>query len=340
MKVEIIEDPEIWNNCVSKFAPKRTYHLWSWRKVIEETFGHRSYYLAAIDENGVRGILPLVLIKSKLFGRSLISIPFFSYGGVLADSDEAREKLLEAAAQCARELGAGHVEVRQGDECNISWVSASPKVTMEIELPDTVDEYLKGLSTSRRKRARYNLKRGFRAEWAGIEGLPTFYRIFAANMRNLGTPVYPRDFFENQFRHFPDDLNVVSLWDGRKAVAAGILTAHGKTLELPWAASLEEYRKQETPAVLYWSVIEKAILQGYRSLDLGRCTKGSGNWAFKRHWNPVERPLHWYYWLRPGTAIPELRPDNLKFRVAINLWKRLPLIVANGLGPRLVRSIP
>jgi serine/alanine adding enzyme len=340
MKAEIIERSELWDNYVRRCAPARLYHLWSWRQVIEETFGHRPYYFAAIDQNVIRGVLPLVFIKSRLFGTSLVSIPFFSYGGVLADSTEARDKLLAAAAECAGELGASHVELRQGDECNISWSCSSPKVTMEIELPRTTDEYLESLSASRRKRVRYNLKRGFRAEWGGTEALPTFYKIFAINMRNLGTPVYPREFFENQFRHFPGDLSVVSLWDGRKAVAAGILTTHGTTLELPWAASLEEYQKREAPAIMYWSVIEKAILQGYRCLDLGRCTKGGGSWAFKRHWNPVERPLHWYYWLRPGEGVPRIRPDNLKWRFATSVWKRLPLTVANGLGPRLVRSIP
>ena len=340
MTVEIVKDREAWDSYVRKAAPVRLYHLWSWREVIEETFGHRSYYLAAIDEQAVRGILPLVSINSWLFGKYLVSIPFFSYGGILADSLEVREELLAGAADCARELGARHVELRQGDACDMSWISTSPKVAMEIELPATVDEYLKGLSTSRRKRIRYNAKRGFKAEWAGAEALPTFYRIFATNMRNLGTPVYPREFFENQFRHFPDDLSVVSLWEGGKAVAAGILTVHGKTLELPWAASLEGYQKKEAPAVMYWSLIEWAIQKGYRNIDLGRCTRGSGNWAFKLHWNPVERPLHWYYWLRPGTAIPELRPDNPRFRLATNVWKRLPMAVANGLGPQLVRSLP
>jgi FemAB-related protein (PEP-CTERM system-associated) len=340
MKVELAQNREPWDDYVSSTGPDRLYHFWSWREVIEETFGHRPYYLAAIDGNEIRGVLPLVSMRSRLFGNFLVSMPFFSYGGVLTDSTEAREKLLAHAAELGRELGASHIELRQGDECAMSWMVASPKVTMEIDLPATVDDYLNRLSTSRNKKIRYNLKHGLRAEWGGAEAIPIFYRIFTINMRNLGTPVYPREFFENQFRRFPDRLRIVTMWDGAKAVAAGFLIAHRETLELPWAASLEESRKREAPMIMYWTLIESAIQDGFRKLDLGRCTRGSGNWAFKRHWSPTERPLHWYYWLRSGASIPELRPDNPRFKLATEVWKWLPLAVANGLGPRLVRSIP
>jgi serine/alanine adding enzyme len=340
MNIELARDPKPWDAYVNSAAQDSLYHRWFWRDVIEDTFGHQAYYLTAVEDGTIRGILPLVLIRSRLFGNSLISIPFFSYGGVIADAEPARDGLLAGAAELGRELGARHIELRQGGECGLPWAVTSPKVTMEIDLPATADEYLETLSAGRRKRIRYNLKRGFHAELAGAAAIPAFYNIFAINMRNLGTPVYPRRFFERQFRHFPDKLSIVILWEGEKAVAAGILTAHGKTLELPWAASLEEYRKKEAPMTMYWSLIEHAIRQGFRKLDLGRCTRGSGNWMFKRHWNPVERPLYWYYWMAGEASIPCLRPENPKFKLATSVWKRLPLLIANGLGPRLTRSLP
>ena len=340
MNIELARHPEPWDAYLDTVAPESLYHRWLWRDVIEDTFGHQPYYLSAVEAGAIRGILPLVSIRSRLFGNSLISIPFFTYGGVVADTAGARECLLAGAAELARELGARHIELRQGDKCAISWAGSSPKVTMEINLPDTAEEYLGTLSTSRRKRIRYNLRRGFRTEWAGADAIPTFYNIFAINMRNLGTPVYPRQFFENQFRNFPDKLSILTLWEGEKAIAAGILVAHGNTLALPWAASLEEYRKKEAPMAMYWSLIENAIRQGFRKLDLGRCTRGSGNWTFKRRWNPVERPLHWYYWMAGDGPVPHLQPDNPQFTFATKVWKRLPLVIANSLGPRLVRSLP
>jgi len=280
-------------------------------------------------------------MRSRLFGNFLVSIPFFSYGGVLVDTEEAREKLLSRAAELGREVGARHIELRQGDECSMPWRCASDKVTMEINLPATSDEYWKGLSSGMRNKIRQGQKHNLRAEWDhGPEAVRVFYRIFAANMRNLGTPVYSRRFFENQISRLSERIRVLTMWDGKTPVAAAFLTAHQETLELPWSASLPESRKKYSQVLMYWTFIQKAIEEGFRKIDLGRCSRGSGTYEFKRHWNPVERPLHWYYWLAPGASMPELRPDNPRFRLATKLWKRLPLAIANGLGPHLVRSIP
>lgn len=338
--VEPWREPESWDAYVTAAAPDRLYHLWVWREVIEETFGHRAYYLAALGDGQIRGVLPLVYIRSRIFGNALVSIPFFSYGGVLADDDAARDALLEYAADLGAELGARHVELRQGRACAVPWAGTASKVTMEVRLPATVDEYFSQLSASRRKRLRYILKHPFEVAWGGVEAVGTFYRIFATNMRNLGTPVYPCAFFANQLRRLPDRTRILTLRDGGRPVAAAFLTAHGATLELPWAASLPDSRKKEAPMVMYWTLIQRAIEEGFRQVDLGRCTPGGGNYEFKRHWKPVERPLHWYYWLARGAVLPKLRPDNPRFRLATEIWKRLPLTIANGLGPRLVRSIP
>ena len=340
MKVECADDSRLWDAYVEATAPDSLYHRWVWREIIEETFGHQAYYLAAIEDGKFCGILPLFSMRSRLFGNFLVSIPFFTYGGILADTEEAGEALLARAAGLGREIGARHIELRQGDEHPMSWKGTCPKVTMEIPLPATADEYWKKLSSGMRNKIRQGQKHKLRAEWGGREALPTFYKIFAANMRNLGTPVYSERFFENQIRRLPDRIRILCLWDGERPVAASFVTAHQQTLELPWSASLPESRKKYSQVLMYWTIIQTAIEDRFEKLDLGRCTPGSGNYEFKRHWNPVERPLHWYYWLAANTQVPHLRPDNPKFRLATKLWKRLPLAVANELGPRLVRSIP
>jgi serine/alanine adding enzyme len=340
MKVEVAGNQPAWDAYVSEAGSSRLYHRWDWLQVIEETFGHKSYRLAAMEDGAIHGVLPLTFIRSRLFGKFLVSIPFFSYGGVLTREEVARDKLLEGAVDLAKKLGASHIELRQGDSCPTDWCQATPKVTMEVLLPATVDEYLRQLSASRRKRIRYSLKSGLRVEWGRGETLSVFYKLFALNMRNLGTPVYPRRFFENQISRFGENIRILTLWDHSEPVAAGFVTSHGTTLELPWAASISGHQKKDLSLVMYWHLIERAIEERYEWLDLGRCTRGSGSWDFKRHWNPIERPLHWYYWLEAGASLPEVRPDNPKFRLAKTLWKRLPLAVANGLGPHLVRSIP
>jgi FemAB-related protein (PEP-CTERM system-associated) len=288
----------------------------------------------------VQGVLPLVAVKSWLFGRFLVSLPIFSYGGVLASTAQAREALLARAVEIAREMKARHVELRQGSPCDVGWHDLTPKVTMEVRLPASVNELWNSLSAKLRKRIRYARKHGLRSQWGGSEAVEDFYHVFSVNMRNLGTPVYPREWFENIHRHLPAGIRILTLLDEGRPVAGAFLTVFRSTLELPWAVSLPDSRVKFAPLLLYWSLLEYALEQGFAAVDLGRCTPGSGTHTFKRHWPCEQRPLHWYYWLAPGVPLAELRPDSPRFRLATAAWKRLPLLVANSLGPRVVRWFP
>jgi len=340
MNVEIYDDPSRWDSYVASMPEASNYHRWRWKIAIEKTFGHASFYLAAVNHGEIKGVLPLVEMKSRLFGHFLVSMPFFSYGGVLASTPEARDSLLAKATDLAHELGASHVELRQGSPQPLNWADTTPKVTMEIPLPENVETLWGGLSSGMRNKIRNAQKNKLRVDWGGEESVQTFYEIFSTNMRNLGTPVYPQRWFRNLCREFPEEVKVLTLWDQDEAVASGIVTCFRDTLELPWSATIPESRKKYSAVFLYWTLLEWGILNGYRRVDFGRCTKGSGVYEFKRHWNSQERPLHWYYWLDSGTQVPELRPDNPRYRFATQVWKRLPVAVANLLGPRIVRSIP
>jgi FemAB-related protein (PEP-CTERM system-associated) len=340
MNVEICADPLRWDAYVASAPEASNYHRWGWRDAIEETFGHNAYYFSAVDNGSITGVLPLVHIKSRIFGHFLVSVPFFSYGGVLATTPDVAASLTAAAEQLAREVGARHIELRQGREFSTAWTSLTPKVTMEVELPSTVQELSERLSPKMRKRIRFARKNGLEPQWGGSEALAYFYPVFATNMRNLGTPVYPRSWFENICRQFPDQIRILTLLEQGKPVASAFVSIFRDTVELPWAATLPDSRDKFSPLLLYWTLLEWALENGYRRVDLGRCTPGSGNHGFKKRWVCKEKPLHWYYWLAPGAAVPELRPDNPRYRMATQVWKHLPLTVANLLGPRIVRSIP
>jgi hypothetical protein len=173
-----------------------------------------------------------------------------------------------------------------------------------------------------------------------VEEVANFYPVFAGNMRNLGTPVYPRCWFENLCRCAPASTRIVTLWDGAKPVAGAFLSSFRETMEAPWIASLPEARKHYSSVLLYWTFLQWAIGQGSRKFDLGRCTPGGGTYEFKRLWGCTERPLHWCHWLPQGTPLPQLQKESPKFQFAIRLWKHLPLFVANQLGPRIVRCLP
>lgn len=340
MRVEVCADGARWDAFVSSMPRASNYQRWGWGDAIEETFGHERHYLAAMEGDEMRGALPLVRMNSRLFGHFLVSVPFFSYGGVLALDNEARESLLAKAGKLARELGISHIELRQGSEEPCGWKDTTAKVTMVLPLPPNVETLWKTLSSGMRNKVRNAQKNAFRVEWGGAEAVGTFYKVFSMNMRNLGTPVYPQKWFLNLCKRFPNEVRILSLFDGEQPVASGLVTCYRDQLELPWSATLPESRKRYSAVFLYWTLLEWAIQNKYRLADFGRCTRGSGVYEFKRHWNSEERPLHWYYWLAPGTPVPELRPDNPRFRMATEMWKRLPVSVANILGPRIVRSIP
>jgi serine/alanine adding enzyme len=340
VNVELCTKQPLWDAYVEASPLASNYHRWVWRGVIEKTYAHRAYYLTALDDGAVAGLLPLVMIRSHMFGDFLVSMPFFSYGGVLATSAEARDSLLRRAVELAGELGARHIELRQGPASDLGWQDVTAKVTMVVPLPPRAEELWNRLSSKMRQRVRFARKQGLAVRWEGREALAIFYQLFATNMRDLGTPVYPQSWFENIMRDLGDEVRIVSVWDQEKPVAAGLVTPFRETVELPWSGSLLESRRKQSVVLMFWSVLEWAMEHHYRWVDFGRCTRGSGVYEFKQLWLSEERPLHWYYWLAPGVAVPDLRPSNPRYRLATSLWKHLPLPVANRLGPHIVRSLP
>jgi len=340
IRAELCQDPVAWDRYVESHPAAANYHRWCWRQVIEQTFGHEAYYFNAVKDGALQGILPLFSIRSRLFGNSLVSMPFFSYGGLLTDSAEAGEALIAKAVELAQRLSIRHIELRRGGQTHVDWQKITPKITMDVEIRPTVDELWNSLSAKVRKRVRHARKAGFEARWGSIEDVGNFYTVFATNMRNLGTPVYPRAWFENMCLRCPRDVRILTLWSNGKPVASAFLIAFRGILELPWAASLDECRRDFAPLLLYWTMLEWATQNGFQRVDLGRCTPGSGNHAFKRHWTQEERPLDWYYWVAPGSSVPQARPENTRYQLAIKVWKHLPLAMANQLGPRIVRALP
>ncbi len=253
MKVELTSDRQAWDTFVSNNPRASNYHRWPWLQVVEQTYGHKPFYLSAIEDDRIVGVLPLSLIDSRVFGRHLVSVPFFSYGGVLANTDQAIDALLTSATERGKELNVRHIELRQGHELSTAWTGVAPKVTMESELPANVDELLGRLSPKMRKRIRYSRNHGLEARWGGPEAITEFYPIFATNMRNLGTPVYPRSWFENICREVPGEIRILTIYDSGKPVAAGFISLFRGTVELPWAASIPEARDKFSTLLLYWS---------------------------------------------------------------------------------------
>jgi serine/alanine adding enzyme len=330
-------DGPAWDRFVEAHPDSTGYHLWAWRHVFWRTFGHESIYLAAWQRDRIVGVVPLVHIRSRVFGRTLVSLPFLNYGGVLADADSVAETLQEAAAEHARSRHCRHVEFRHVRRRFAQLPCRQHKVAMlrrlETGLWDQLDRKV-------RNQVRKAQKSGLTVERGGSELVGDFYRVFARNMRDLGTPVYSRRLFEEVIGTLPDRARVHVVRLAGKPVAAGLTYRFRTTIEVPWASSVRDYNSLCPNHLLYWDVMETAFAAGCQVLDFGRSTPGEGTYKFKEQWGAKPVALHWEYRLVEGTALPNVGPANPKFRLAIGAWKKLPLAVATTLGPHIVRGIP
>jgi FemAB-related protein (PEP-CTERM system-associated) len=329
-----------WDGYVARAQGAELYHDYRWRTVLEEVFAHECTYLIARDAGRVCGVLPLARLKSMLFGDFLVSLPCFNYGGVLAESEAAAQTLLAAAAGRARDLGVAHIELRHRDRDDVTLPARDDKVTMVLRLPATAEALWQDFPGKLRSQIRRPQKAGATVRNGGAELLDDFYRVFARNMRDLGTPVYPASFFAAVLRLFAHEARMWIVDLGGETVAAALTLTHRSVTEVPWASALREGNRVSANMLLYWSLLEHATEHGCHRFDFGRCTKNSGTFKFKEQWGAEPQQLRWHYWLAAGRTPPMLNPSNPKYELAIAVWKRLPLPIANWLGPRIVKSLP
>jgi FemAB-related protein (PEP-CTERM system-associated) len=340
----VVHDRPARRSCDEYVAAHRgasAYHAPVWLDLIHRAFGHDTKYLVAESGGAVRGVLPLVFFKSRLFGRFTVSVPFVNYGGVLADNEEAARALLERAIEETRRTGGTHLELRHcGEQMFRELAPKRHKVAMELSLASTSEQQWQALDRKLRNQVRKAEKSGLVAEEGGVELLPAFYDVFARNMRDLGTPVYGINFFREVLSALPDRSRVLCIRHEGRPVAASIVHWHGSRIEVPWASALREFNPLCPNVLLYWTMIQQAIGRGCTTFDFGRSTPNEGTFQFKKQWGAVPRQLVWEYWMAPGQAAPDLSPANPKFDLAVRVWQRLPVSVATALGPHIVRSIP
>jgi len=334
-------DRDDWNRFVESVADAESYHPYDWRKVFESVFGHNCVYLIARDSNNnVNGILPLVQLKSLVFGNFFVSIPCFNYCGTLAATDAIRDELISAAWRIAEKLGASHVELRHRAGLKIDLPYRDDKVSMQLTLPESSDQLWQKFPSKLRAQIRRPSKEGAVCEEGGVELLSEFYSVFSRNMRDLGTPVFPQELFREMCESFPKATRLFVVRIDGKACAVGITYGFRERLEIPSASALREFNRVSVNMLLYWTVLKYAIREGYRTFDFGRSTVDAGTYRFKKQWGAKPEQLHWHYCLRPGAPMPALNPQNAKYQLATKIWQRLPLGVANFLGPRIVRNLP
>jgi FemAB-related protein (PEP-CTERM system-associated) len=334
-------DRDTWDTYVHGNLSSSNYHRYGWRDVIEKSFNHTCYYLAARNDNKcIAGILPLVFMQSRIFGRFLVSLPFFNYGGVLCDHQEIGGALLAAASKLQKKLGAEYAELRQTDPLSGDLPTKKQKVCMILELASDAETQWKRFNAKLRNQIRKADKSGLSVFVGGKELLVGFYDIFSRNMRDLGTPVYAEKFFANVLATFPNDTRIISVYKGEKPIAAGLISYFKNTVEIPWASSIREFNSLCPNNLLYWTALQFAIQNGFQQFDFGRSTPNEGTYRFKEQWGARPTQLHWQYLLCENETLPELNTKNPKYQQAISIWRRMPVFLTKLIGPSIVKNIP
>ena len=315
------------------------FHRHGWKEVFERALGHECLYLAArSDHGGLAGVLPLVRVRSLVFGHYLVSVPFVNYGGPLG-SEEAVRLLSSWAADRAHRDGVKLLELRSRGPLPIDLPVSHRKITVVLDLPaGGPDALMKQFEAKLRSQVRRPAKEGIEVRF-GADQVEPFFRVFSRHMRDLGTPTMPSRFFDEIARVFPDAWFGCA-WLGDVPVAAGAGFAWGREFEMTWASSLHEYNRLSPNMGLYFAFMRRAMEQGLTLFNFGRCSPGSGTHRFKSQWGSRDEQLHWYQATPDGSPAATPSPDAGAFSYGPRVWRKLPLGLATWLGPRIVRFIP
>jgi FemAB-related protein (PEP-CTERM system-associated) len=332
-----------WDDFVRAHPEASVYLLGGWASLAREVFGHRAYFLEARTlQQRLVGVLPLVRQKSLLFGDFLTSVPFFNYGGALGDTPGHTHALMEQARALAQNLGCKYLEFRDTQPQPGQWRVRTDKVTLVLDLPADFTALGKQLGAKLRSQVKRAEREEPTVRQGGAELLDDFYGVFCRTMRDLGTPVYPRRFFAAILERFSRECLLVVVYRRGQPAAGGFLVLANRRSEIPWAACRDDAKAAGFNMRLYWEVLRAVMERGCRQFDFGRSTIDSGTYKFKLQWGAKPMQLYWHRWERgyEASGAPHPVSESRLMVCATEVWKRLPLVVANTLGPLVSPSLP
>lgn len=340
LSVALLSDQhKAWDQYVESNPDASLYHRSEWKKLIHDVFGHECFYFYASRKEEVVGILPLIRLNSRLFGDFMVSMPYFNSGGAIGNSLAIEQALMQAANTYAEKAGSTHIEYRD-DIRRKELPARDEKVNMILSLPDSPDTLWKSFGSKLRSQIKRAQRENTHIEIAGIDNLSDFYTVFAEKMRDLGTPVYGKNFFKAILQRFEENSVIVVIHLNNKPVATAFLLGHKDTLEIPWASTIKEVNQLSINMLLYWEVLKFAVKNKYRYFDFGRSSKNSSTFRFKQQWGAKPKNCYWHYWLKDDAKMPSLNPNNPKYKLVIGLWKKLPIWMTKLIGPKIVKNLP
>lgn len=328
-----------WDAFVLAHPQATFFHRSGWLRVIEQSFGHKGFFLYAERDGAIEGVLPLAEVKSRLFGHSVSSLPFAVYGGVAALNDEAAAALEAEAEKIARGQGAEHLEYRNlGPTRHADWPRQDLYVTFRKEI--LPDEEANMLAIPRKQRAM--VRKGIKNELkADIDAsVDRFFDLYADNVHRHGTPAMPKRYFQALLDEFGADAEVLTVTGPDGKPLSSVLTFYFRDECLPYYAGDDEAaRDLAANDFKYWELMRRACARGLKVFDYGRSKQGTGPYAFKKNWGFEPQPLSYEYRLFKRDAIPQNNPNNPKYQLMIKAWRKLPIGVANWLGPFIVKNL-
>jgi len=330
-------DAARWDAFVYACPAATFFHRAGWSEVLNRAFGHQTYFLLAEKNNVIQGVLPLAEIDSRLFGHSLSALPFCVYGGILANTDAARLALDQAAQALARRLDVDYLEYRNLVPFHSEWPSKYLYYTFRKAIAPELEANLLAIPNRRRAMIRKGIKAGLRSEIDADIG--RFFPLFAANSHHHGTPVLPAKYFLLLKEVFGSDCEILSVVKNGK-VLSSVFSFYFRDEVLPYyAGDSAEARDLAANDFKYWELMRRACERGIKVFDYGRSKQGTGTFDFKKNWGFEAQPLHYEYHLLRAKRIPNTNPLNPKYKLFIQLWKKMPLPVANWLGPHIVKNL-
>ena len=331
-------DTPRWNAFVERCPDATFFHKIGWREIIEEVFRHRTHYLVAERGEVISGILPLAEVRSRMFGHALVSLPFCVYGGPAADDVEAQSALIAAAEELARSLRVEHLELRNRRPMRPEWPRQDLYVTFRKTLLPDVEDNMQAIPRKQRAMVRKGIKHGLQGE---IDvSVDRFFDLYADNVHRHGTPPFAKAYFARLREVFADSCEVLTIVDAQGRPVSGVLSFYFRNEVLPYyAGDTVAARDLAANDFKYWDLMRRACERGITTFDYGRSKQGTGSFDFKKNWGFEPQQLSYEYRLFRRDTVPQNNPANPRYRLFIAAWQRLPVRVANALGPHIVRNL-
>ena len=332
------ENSARWEAFVQACPEATFFHRAAWQGILRYVFRHPTYFLYAEHDGEILGVLPLAHIKSRLFGNSLIALPFAVYGGVAASTTEAAAALEQEAQSLARQLDVDHLEFRNINPRHADWPTQDLYVTFRKEILPEVEANMLAIPRKQRAMVRKGINNGLIS--TVDRKSDRFFKLFADNVHRHGTPALPKRYFDTLLEVFGDDCELLTITSPDGKPLSSVLSFYFRDEVLPYYAGDDEAaRNFAANDFKYWELMRRSCERGLKIFDYGRSKVGTGPYSFKKNWGFEPQGLHYEYCLYKRDSIPQNNPNNAKYKLLIETWRRMPISLANLIGPHIVRNL-